>query len=693
MPCLVAGRGSRIRVGGVTGRMVGADRPSAAELEELKEVLELAGVEDARIERLLRVAALSQARCNDFMRLYADAAAQEEARGVARDDFYPYDSVAGAFRLGTTPAGEPMGLTPDQLIEHVLIVGRTGAGKTTLFYNLLQECAGWDVPTLVFDFKTDYRHLVQHREDLLVVNWRDLKFNPLQPPPGVQSGKWGEVLADAFAHATDLLIGSESYFLEKLRELYEVYEEADGEDAEVYPSLFELRDLVDVDHVPKASPRYQYKERVWGRLAMLTGFSGQILDCSAGFPIQDLLDRDVVLELSEPNQYVTNFVVEAVLTWIFYYREAQAQRDEGLQHVVLFDEAKRVFDVNRERQPEAGFPPIDALVGEVREFGEALIVADHEPSKLTDSIKANTGAKLWLSLGSGKDTQEMAATFGLDPAETDFTRTLELGEGLFKLADRDPVPITLPDYELEKAMTEDEIRERMAPELEALAWTARVRPEEFLDATGLESDDDDEADTDEKRVGEVAEVLLASVVEEPFLSLSARYDEIDVVARQGNAAKQELLSLGLVREAEVRTGKPGRNPKLLELTRAGRGFLEERGHKVDEVGRRSIEHRYWQHQLTRYYEAEGFNVMIEYAVDQGRIDVYAEREDESVALEVARSPEHELANIEKCLAAGVDRVEVVYLDEAVRDRIEAAVQEAFDEVPARVRLVAASEYA
>lgn len=670
-----------------------ADRPSAADLEALKETLELAGVDTTRIERLLRVATVSRARYDDFLAMYAGAAAQEEARTVAHDEFYPYDPVDGPFRLGTTPDGEPIGLTPEQLTEHVLIVGRTGAGKTTLFYNLLAECAGWDVPTLVFDFKTDYRHLVQHHDNLLVVNWRDLKFNPLQPPPGVRSGKWGEVLADTLAHATDLLIGSESYVLEKLRELYEVYEDADSVDDDVYPSLFELRDLVDVDVIPKASPRYQYKERVWGRLAMLTGFSGQIFDCSTGYPIQALLDRDVVIELSEPNQYVTNFVVEALLTWIFYYREAQGQRDRGLQHCILFDEAKRVFDVNRERQPEAGFPPIDELVGKVREFGEALVVADHEPSKLTDSIKANTAAKLWLSLGSGKDTDEMARTFGLESEETDFTRTLDLGEGLFKLANRDPVPIELPDYDLEKTVTEADIRAQMAPKLEALAATDRVRPDAFWEATGLEPDDETADDAGKCEVGEVAEALLASVIEEPFLSVSARYDAIDVVARQGNAAKQELLTLGLVRQVAVRNGRPGRNPTLLEVTREGRAVLEARGHEVAEVGRRGIEHRYWQHQIQQYYETRGFEATIEYAVGQERIDVYAESDEETVAIEVARSPEHEVANIEKCLDVSVNRIEVVYLDEAVRKRIEAAVREAFGEIPEPVRFVAASEYA
>jgi uncharacterized protein (DUF2249 family) len=386
-------------------------------------------------------------------------------------------------------------------------------------------------------------------------------------------------------------------------------------------------------------------------------------------------------------------VVEAILTWIFYYRDAQGQR-QGLRHLIMFDEAKRVFDVNRGRQPASGYPPIDDLVGKVREFGEGLIVADHEPSKLTDSLKANTTAKLWLTLGSGTDIDEMARTFGLEREETDFTRTMEKGEALFKLSDRDPVPIHLPDYTLTKTMTESDIRARMDPKLAALDHADRSRPERFQEYLGLKGDDeatDDEETTTE--VGEVAEALLASVNTDPFLSMSERYDAVDVDSKKGTAAKNELLTLGLVREVEVATGKPGRNPKLLELTPEGRSILEERGYDVAETGRRGIEHRYWQQQIKDYYKAEGFEAEIEFAVGNKQIDVYAVRDEETVAVEVARSPEHEVANIEKCLAYDVDRVEVVYLADDVKKRIESAVQEEIGHVPEQVAFLPTSTYA
>lgn len=658
--------------------------PHPRELDRLQDLMEQVGESDERQDDLLTLAALDAETYTDLLELYQRKAAQV----VTKDVFYPYDPFDGEFSIGTDPDGRSLGLTREQVNEHLLLVGMTGRGKTTFFYNLMDTCTAKAVPYMVFDFKNDYRHLAAE-QDLLVINWRDFKFNPLQPPPGVQPEKWGETLADTFAHATDLLIGSESYFLEQLRFLYHLYD-ADTT-TEQWPSLFELRDLVAADEITKASPKFKYKERVESRLSMMTGFSGDIFDCSRGYPIDALLDRNVAFELKEPNQYVTNFVVEALLTWIFYYRDAQGQR-QGLRHLIMFDEAKRVFDVNRSRQPASGYPPIDDLVGKIREFGEGLIVADHEPSKLSDSLKANTNAKLWLTLGSGTDVQEMARTFGLDPEETDFTRTMQKGEALFKLADRDPVPVLLPDYELDKSMTEADIRDRMEPKLAALDSHERHRPDQFNEYCGITADDEDTGE-DTTEVGEIAEALLASVTDTPFLSMSERYEAVDMDSKNGTVAKNELVTLGLVQEVEVPTGKPGRNPKLLELTAEGRTVLTNRGYDVPETGRRGIVHRYWQQQVKDYYEAQGFEAEIEFSVGTQRIDVYAEREAETVAVEVACSPEHEVTNIEKCLDYGVDQVQVVYLEETVKDRVESAVQEAFGHVPDRVAFLPISAFA
>lgn len=188
-----------------------------------------------------------------------------------------------------------------------------------------------------------------------------------------------------------------------------------------------------------------------------------------------------MFELQEPNQYMSNFAVEMLLTWVFYYREAMGQR-QGLRHAVLFDEAKCMFSSDREAQPEAGYPPVTELLGRVREFGEAWVVADHEPGKLSDSLKANTGVKLWMALGSGKDVDEMAATFGFerDGELTGYAREIDRGEAVISVGSERPSLVLLPDFRVEKTTSEGEVRDAMEGVLSELEFSEPVRPERFV---------------------------------------------------------------------------------------------------------------------------------------------------------------------------------------------------------------------
>lgn len=657
--------------------------PNQEELDELQALMKRVGEENAHIENVITSAALDMEFYEDMREIY-----QQMAAVVAVDpEFRPYSSLDGEFMIGTDLDERPVGLTRRQLNEHVLVVGRTGVGKTTFFYNLMDTCQEKQLPFMVFDFKNDYRHVAEEF-DMIVVSWQDLKFNPLQPPPGVRLERWAEVLADTWTHAMGLWKASRGYFLRKLRQLYRLYN-SDIEEG-VYPSLFELRDLARADQISHASPRYRYKERLDNRVTGMLGFSGRIFDCSRGYPIEEFLDRNVVFELQEPHQDVQTFIVEALLTWIFYYRDAMTHR-QGLRHVIMFDEAKQVFDINREKDTNSPNPPITNLMGKVREFGEALVVADHEPSKLSDSLKANTNAKLWMSLGSGKDTDDMRETFGLDDDRTEFTRTLKRGEGVLWVADDNPVPVLLPDYRVEKTTTEEDIRTEMEAVLEPFSWQERVRPRYFKEVVGERVDDDTE-DANEKKMDVLSERLLASVNDAPFLSISERYEKIGVTARQGNKAKTELVDRRLVREVPVRTGKPGRNPKFLELTDEGRSVLEAHGFDVEAVGRRGVEHRYWQKQIKEFYEDLGCDVEIEFSIGKQAIDVYAVGDGEVVAVEVARSPEHELTNIMKSMEFGVDRIEVAYFEDRVKEKIETVVRDQFGEVPEQVRFVPVNEF-
>ena len=73
---------------------------------------------------------------------------------------------AGPYSLGQVlyPANMiycPFGLRENEWIKHMLITGMTGAGKINLSFHILQELNRHQKPFLVFDWKRNYRDLLQ----------------------------------------------------------------------------------------------------------------------------------------------------------------------------------------------------------------------------------------------------------------------------------------------------------------------------------------------------------------------------------------------------------------------------------------------------------------------------------------------------------------------------------------------------
>ncbi len=103
----------------------------------------------------------------------------------------------------------PFGLEAGELIQHLAIFGRSGAGKTNTVMVLLRALLERGVPFLVFDWKRNYRDLlaapwVPEGSVLALTPGRDLaplRWNPLRPPPGTQARTWLKKLIEIIAHA------------------------------------------------------------------------------------------------------------------------------------------------------------------------------------------------------------------------------------------------------------------------------------------------------------------------------------------------------------------------------------------------------------------------------------------------------------------------------------------------------------
>jgi hypothetical protein len=100
-------------------------------------------------------------------------------------------------------------------------------------------------------------------------------------------------------------------------------------------------------------------------------------------------------------------------------------------------------------------------------------------------------------------------------------------------------------------------------------------------------------------------------------------------------------------------------------------------------GRGGKQHKYLQSLISRWAEANGWRAGIEERIFDGlgNVDVALRKGERSVACEigVTTSPEHEVQNIQKCLAAGFERVLVVSPEKKTLNQIKTLAASSLDQ--------------
>ena len=511
------------------------------------------------------------------------------------------------------------GLSREELNQHVLLLGRSGHGKTVLIMNIIGQLMELGIPFLAFDFKRDLRHLIRHFS-MWVFRWSDLRINLLQPPPGVGLKTWEGLFCDLYAFTYGWFHGSRNMLQEYLHELYE----SEGSKATL-PKLYELIKNAE----ERTRKRQEYYDVVANRLFSTVTNLGDVISCEESMDIEELLRHPCVIELDGLPRDEQNLLVDWFLFWIYAYRLAQEHRGV-LKHVLIFDEAKRVFDANKElRQTteELGVAPIDIITDEIREFGEALIVSDQEPSKLTHSIKANTYTKICGSLGHGGDIADIAEAMNLSDEERKAISMLERGEWIVKLSGRytKPFMIRTRDFPVKKDVSDGELAERMKPVIERLM--PKIEPKSaYLEGRKAK-----------RELSEDAWRLLININGHPFNGISARAKQLRLSPRRIESAKRELIENGLVMQVEIPL--TGRRPTaFLVLTRKALKFLRSRGVETklwNYIGNVGFEHLLYQVLVRWEFKKLGYDAHIEAKLPSGRrIDVLAVKGDRRIGVEV-----------------------------------------------------------
>ena len=354
----------------------------------------------------------------------------------------PDEDIQGPINLGfCEETGAPAGIFPHEV--HTLIVGASGKGKSTLNKHLIKQHLDNGMPVLVIDFENEYQDLLND-DRITVLGIDDLKWNPLEVPPGMNPIQYRQIFCSIFADQLGLLIASKSYLLDAIDKLYTLYGVYDGSGS--YPSIYDLAELL-----RKLLERYRATSRftAYGEVCLnrAEGFilsASGILDCSTGMPLHLLAKGNVVLSLYGMDFEYQSLLVTLILSWLCCHRIANGQRNNPEHDLAVFiDEAQRLFDSQLERRQYQGIPTISHLVATVRKYNLKLFVAAQQPTLLASSIKANSFCKVQLALGDGGDIMDIGSSMILTQEQMYFSRLLETGQAIVKFAGRFPEPFII----------------------------------------------------------------------------------------------------------------------------------------------------------------------------------------------------------------------------------------------------------
>lgn len=172
---------------------------------------------------------------------------------------------------------------------------------------------------------------------------------------------------------------------------------------------------------------------------------GEMVNCEQGYPIPDLLNKKVILELDGLSACDQAFVIGTLLLWIYHYRMRQPER-EVLKHFMIIEEAHHLFLKSRQEEDIA-----DVIMREIRELGEAIIIIDQHPHKMSVSALGNLSTKFALSLSLNQDIAAIANAMLLRNDQKNFLSMLTIGRCICR-SDRltQPILLSIANFPLKK---------------------------------------------------------------------------------------------------------------------------------------------------------------------------------------------------------------------------------------------------
>ncbi|OOE57129.1 type VI secretion protein [Salinivibrio sp. ML323] len=385
--------------------------------------------------------------------------------------------------------GVDVHLDKNELDKHIFIAGVTGSGKTTTCQRLLDSA---DMPFLVIEpAKTEYRVLAKNNDDILIFtlgnnNIAPFKLNPFEFFPHENITSRVDMIKASIESSFDMEAAIPQLIEAAIYQCYEdkgwdiansknrFYDDPFSDGVYAFPTLSDL--VLKTEEVVASQGfddrlKQDYIGSIKARLqGLLVGAKGIMLDTPRSINFNDLVKRNVILELEEirnPSEksLIMGFVLSNLNEAIRANHRAYQKQGKKFRHITLIEEAHRLlskFEVGDSQNKKQGVETFADMLAEVRKYGESLIIVDQIPNKLTPEVLKNTNTKIIHKLFAKDDKEAVGNTMALTDEQKDFLSNLEPGRVLLSSSGMSkPLQVQIKEYistTNEEEIDEDEIR-------------------------------------------------------------------------------------------------------------------------------------------------------------------------------------------------------------------------------------------
>jgi len=345
----------------------------------------------------------------------------------------------------------------NNLDKHTFITGVTGSGKTTTCHRILDSAK---MPFMVIEpAKTEYRILTKLKKDVLIFtlgndNVAPFRLNPFEFFPHENITSRVDMIKASIEAAFDMEAAIPQLIEAALYKCYEDYgwnigtntndkfEDPFLDGVSSFPTLSDLINMTEVvveeqgfDERLKNDYIGSIKARLQG---LLVGSKGLMLNTPRSVDFKELTRRNVILELEEirngnEKSLIMGFVMINLNESIRANYEEDKKLGKQFKHITLVEEAHRLltkFSPGENPSKKQGVEVFADMLAEVRKYGEALIIVDQIPNKLTPEILKNTNTKIVHKLFAKDDKEAIGNTMALEDEQKDFLSYLEPGRAI-----------------------------------------------------------------------------------------------------------------------------------------------------------------------------------------------------------------------------------------------------------------------